>query len=590
MTLQVTRRTREYDVCVVGSGAAGGIAAKVLTEGGLEVVMLEAGPLLDIERDFKEHLWPYQLLDRGAGVGGSGYDAAGNPEMSVNHIGPHIPGEPYTSAPGSPFVWTRARILGGRTNHWTRVALRMAPADFKPRSADGAGYDWPIRYEDIAPYYAKVESYIGVYGTHESIPSAPNGVFQPVPKPRCSDVMIKRGCDKLRIPCIPGRAAILTRSLNGRPPCHYCNQCVRGCKVAATFSSSQVLIPPALATGRLKIIPQAMAREVIVGKGGKAVGVSYIDKQTRTEQQVRAKAVVLGASACESARLLLNSRSTFFPNGLANSSGIIGHYLMDTAASSVIGYFPQLSKLPPHDDEGTGSIHMYIPWWKYDRQNDFLRGYHVELYGGHTMPLVGMFDGVCHRFEGYGRELKQRCRDMYGCFAALEGRGETIPNEHSCCEIDPDVVDEWGIPVLRFHYVWSDNEIKMAKDMHETFVEIVEAAGGTSMKGGDWWSAGALSLSSATPVMQWKRARQASGYGYLSPGGVSHEVGTARMGTDPRISVLNGFCQAHDVKNLFVTDGACFATSPEKNPTLTILALSWRASEYLLNEAKTGSL
>lgn len=590
MSLQIVKQAKEYDVCIIGSGAAGGTAAKVLTEGGLNVVMLEAGPLLNVEQDYKEHLWPYQLPDRGAGVGGSGYDAAGNAEIGVNHIGPHIPGEPYTSAPGSPFVWTRARILGGRTNHWTRVALRMAPADFRPRTADGAGYNWPIQYDDLAPYYAKVESYIGVYGTREGIPSAPDGIFQLAPKPRCSDVMVKRGCDKLRIPCIPGRAAILTRSLNGRPACHYCNQCVRGCKVAANFSSGQVMIPPALETGRLKLIPMAMAREILVGKDGKAAGVSYIDKRSRTEREVRAKTVVLGASACESARLLLNSRSALFPNGLANSSGVVGRYLMDTAASGVVGYFPQLSRLPPHNDEGTGSIHMYIPWWKYDRRNDFLRGYHVELYGGHTMPLVGMFDGVCHHFEGYGRELKRKCRHMYGCFAALEGRGESIPNEHSYCEIDQDIADEWGIPVLRFHYQWSENEIKMAKDMHDTFVEIIEAAGGIALAEGDWWRAVLLSISGATPVAPRAKPSPEDPYGHLNPGGVAHEVGTVRMGEDRRDSALNKFCQAHDVKNLFVMDAACFATNPEKNPTLTILALSWRASEYLLHEARRGTV
>jgi choline dehydrogenase-like flavoprotein len=201
---EVIRSPKVYDVCIVGSGAAGGMAAEVLTRGGLQVVMLEAGPMLDIDRDFKEHVWPYQLPHRGAGIGGSGCDASGSAELGVSHISTHIKGEPYTSAPDSPFVWLRARILGGRTNHWTRVALRMGPADFQPNSIDDTGHDWPIRYEDLAPYYDRVESYIGVYGTRENIPSAPDGIFQPPPGPRCSDLMIKRGCDKLRIPAFRG--------------------------------------------------------------------------------------------------------------------------------------------------------------------------------------------------------------------------------------------------------------------------------------------------------------------------------------------------------------------------------------------------
>lgn len=566
----IIRSQKVYDVCIIGSGAAGGAAAKVLTEGGLEVVMLEAGPMLDPAKHFSEHKWPYELAHRGAGIGGAGYEDFGRTELNVAHIALNIEGEPYTSAPGSPFVWLRARILGGRTNHWTRVALRLAEVDFKPCSLDGVGFDWPITYQDLAPYYDKVESYIGVYGTRENIPSAPDGIFQLPPKPRCSDVLIKRGCDKLHIPCVPGRAAILTQKLNGRAPCHYCNQCERGCKTNSNFSSSQVLIPSALATGRLAIISNAMAREILVGKEGKATAVSYIDKTTRTEQQVRAKAFVVGASACESARLLLNSKSTLFPDGLANSSGVVGRYLMETTASGVVGHFPQLANLPPHNHDGAGSVHMYVPWWRYDRRNEFLRGYHIEIYGGRNMPAVGMFHGVCHDFEGYGSALKQKCREMYGTFVAVEGRGEMIPNERSYCEIDPNVVDAWGIPVLRFHFEWGQNDIKMANDMHETFRAIIEAAGGTCLTS--------------------KETAGERPYGFLYEGGVAHEVGTVRMGESPKTSALNRFCEAHDVKNLFVTDGACFATNPDKNPTLSILALSWRASEYLLDQARKGNL
>jgi choline dehydrogenase-like flavoprotein len=565
---QVVRSPKVYDVCIIGSGAAGGTAAKILSEGGLNVVMLEAGPPLNPQEDFKEHVWPYQLPHRGAGIGGKASDNFG--EFLAPNGSWDIEGEPYTIAEGSRFRWFRSRIVGGRTNHWGRIALRFAPVDFKSRSTDGMGDDWPITYEDVAPYYDKVESYIGVFGTKENVPSAPDGIFMPPPKPRCTETIIKKACDKLNITCIPSRLAIITQPHNGRAPCHYCAQCGRGCISASNFSSSQVMIPYAEKTGRFTLITNAMAREIVVGKDGKAQAVSYIDKPTRTEKKVYAKSFVVGASACESARLLLNSKSTMFPDGLANSSGVIGRYLTDSVGSSGGGVFPQLAKVPPHNHDGVGGMHMYMPWWKFDRKNDFLRGYHIEFGGGRTMPGVGEFDVLCETVEGYGAGLKQRCRAAYGTYIGFAGRGEMIPNQNSYCEIDPDTADEWGIPVLRFHWQWSDNEIKMAKDMQQTFREIVETGGGTY-------------YARVTPDGP-------NPYGIEDGGVIIHELGTVRMGNSPKTSALNGYCQAHDVKNLFVTDAASFVTNPDKNPTLTIMAMSWRASEYLLDEAKKGNL
>ena len=566
---QVTRSPKVYDVCIIGSGAAGGTAAKVLTEGGLSVVMLEAGPPVHPETDYKEHVWPYELEHRGAGVGGVLRQALNSEFMAPNGAWT-IEGEPYTSAPGSNFRWFRSRVVGGRTNHWGRIALRFAPVDFRARSTDGMGDDWPITYEEVAPYYDKVESYIGVFGSKENIPSAPDGVFLPPPKPRCTEVFVKKACDKLNILCVPSRLAIITKSLNGRRACHYCGQCGRGCVSASNFSSSQVMIPPAQETGRLTLITNAMAREIVVGKDGKAEAVSYIDKNTRSEQQIRARAFMLAASACESARLLLNSKSTMFPDGLANSSGAVGRYLTDTVGSYGGGYFPQLEKVPPHNHDGVGGMHMYIPWWKFNRRNDFLRGYHIEFGGGRGMPGVGDWDDLCEAVEGYGLALKNKVRSSYGAYIGFDGRGEMIPNEHSYCDIDPEVVDQWGIPVLRFHWQWGDNEIKMARDMQETFRAIVDAAGGTYVT--------RTSLDGPHP------------YGIADGGVIIHELGTARMGTNPKTSALNKYCQAHDVKNLFVTDAASFVTNPDKNPTLTIMALSWRASDYLMEQAKKHNL
>jgi choline dehydrogenase-like flavoprotein len=569
---EVIRSPKVYDVCVIGSGAAGGAAAKVLTEGGLNVVMLEAGPALNPAKDYKEHVWPYELPHRGAGVGGK-LRGEENDEFMAPNGAWEIDGEPYTSAEGSKFRWFRSRIVGGRTNHWGRVALRFSPVDFKPRSNDGVGDDWPIGYEEIAPYYDRVESYIGVFGTRENIASSPDGVFLPPPKPRCTETLLKRACGKLNIPCVAARMAILTKPLNGRAACHYCGQCTRGCVTASNFSSSQVLIPPAQATGRLTLITNAMAREIVVDKDGRAEAVAYIDRKTRTDKRVHARSFVLAASTCESARLLLNSRSRIFPDGLANSSGAVGRNLMDSVGSFGTGYFPQLEKVPPHNHDGSGGNflpHVYVPWWKFDRKNEFLRGYHIEPGGGRFMPVVGDFDAVSERFEGYGASLKQNCRRFYGTTIGMEGLGEMIPNEKTFCELDPNAVDEWGIPVLRFHWQVGENEIKMVKDMQETFRAIVEAGGGTYLT-----EAG---------------ADDPSPYGIYDGGAAIHESGTVRMGNDPKTAVLNKYCQAHDVKNLFVMDAAAFVTSPDKNPTLTILALSWRASEYLLEQAKSGSL
>src|SRR6267378_7663206 len=419
---QVTRSPKGYDVCIIGSGAGGGMAAKVLTEGGLNCVLLEAGPNLNPEKDFKMLMWPYEAAHRGAGVGGHARENFG--EFLAPNGAWQIEGEPYTSAPGANFQWFRSRIVGGRTNHWGRIALRFAPIDFKSGTRDGLGDDWPITYEDLAPYYDKVESYIGVFGTKENVSSAPDGVFLPPPKPRCTELMVKKACDKLNIICIPSRLAVITRPLNGRLPCHYCGQCGRGCITASNFSSSQVLLPPAMKTGKLTLITGAMAREILVNREGKAEGVSYVDKATRTEKRISARAVVVAASACESARLLLNSKSSAFPGGIANSSGTVGRYLTDSVGSAGSGYFPQLEKMPPHNHDG-----------------------------------VGMFHGLCHDEEGYGAQLKKRARQVYGTTIGFAGRGEMLPNPDTYCEIDPDVVDQWGIPALRFHFKWSDYEL-----------------------------------------------------------------------------------------------------------------------------------
>ncbi len=561
---------------IIGSGAGGGTVAKVLADMGVSALMLEAGPMLDPARDFKEHMWPYEVSHRGGGDGGAMYfDYYGKDPYPFGYFdAPNgswdWEGEPYTVAPGNKFRWFRSRIVGGRTNHYGRFSFRFSDYDFKPYSRDGLGTDWPIAYDEISPYYDKAESFIGVTGSMENLRSSPNGIFQPPPAPRVHEILVKRSCAKLGIPCIPNRMAVITTPHNGRPPCHYCGQCGRGCVGSSNYSSSQVQIFPALKTGRLKLITNAMARELITDKSGKVTAVSYIDKQTREEKQVRCRTVVLAASACESARLLLNSKSPLHPNGLANSSGTVGRYLTDTLGYDMTARIPALLNLPRHNCDGMGGMHMYVPWWLWeDKSRGFPRGYHIEIGGGFGMPDLGSFTGICDHYEGYGAPLKKTIWENYGAFVGLAGRGEMIPNDDTYCEIDPDVVDKWGIPVLRFHFKWSEYEVKQAKHMHETFASILETLGGEI-------------LGPRHP------ANIADG---MSKGGeIIHEVGAVRMGSDPRSSVLNKYCQAHEVKNLFVADGGPFVSNADKNPTLTITALAWRTAEYLAEEMRKGNV
>jgi choline dehydrogenase-like flavoprotein len=573
--MQIIRGRTIYDVCVIGSGAGGGMAAMVLTQAGANVVMLEAGPMWDSTTDSFMFAWPYNSPRRGAAI----------PERQFGEFdgalgGWTIDGEPYTSAPGNTFDWFRSRMLGGRTNHWGRISLRFGPHDFQRKTLDGLGDDWPITYDDIKPYYDKIDRFIGVFGVNLNMPNEPDGIFLPPPRPRCYELLIKQASDRLNIPCVPSRLSILTKPLNNRPACHYCGQCGRGCATHSNFSSPSVLIPPALKTGRLKIITGAMAREVTVDEAGLANGVTYVDKKTTRDNHVRARIVVVAGGACESARLLLNSKSSKFPNGLANSSGAVGKYLMDSTGTSVSGFIPKLMDGTPHNEDGVGGMHLYMPWWLDNAKLDFPRGYHIELGGGRRMPNAGFGSGIHnftsvevagqpHAFGGYGKGLKEDYRRLYGATVNFAGRGEMIPNPDSYCDIDPTVVDKWGIPVLRFHYRWSDYELNQVKHMQETFRTIIQEMGGTP--------------TSPMPTRE-------QGYGIAAGGRIIHEVGVTRMGNDPSTSVLNENCQAHDVRNLFVADGGPLPSQADKNCTWTILALSMRTAEYIAEARKAGTV
>lgn len=576
---QIKKSPKTYDVCIVGSGAGGGMAAYILANAGIKVALLEAGPMYDPAKNVMQLKWPYESPRRGANTlrPFGDFDAA--------YGGWQLDGEPYTHTAGTKFDWFRSRMLGGRTNHWGRISLRFGPNDFKRKSIDGLGDDWPIGYDDVKPYYDKVDQLIGVFGSKEGIYNEPDGIFLPPPKPRLHELFIKEAGAKAGVPVIPSRLSILTRPLpnnKDRGACFFCSQCSRGCTVYGDFSSSSVLVKPALNTGNVDVIPNAMAREVLTNEQGLASGVSYVNKDDLQEYVVNAKVVVLAASACESARLLLNSKSSRNPNGLANASNIVGKYLHDSTGSSMGGILPHLVGRKRYNEDGVGGLHIYSPWWGDNKKLNFPRGYHIEYGGGMHMPGYGFGfgiqntngkyagrDGKKKDAGGYGASLKDDYRYFYGATFGMAGRGEAIAREDNYCEIDPNTVDKYGIPVLRFNYKWSDHEINQAKHMQETFAEIIDKMGGvvTSAKHGP-----------------------EDNYGLEAPGKIIHEVGTTRMGNDPKKSAVNKFNQAHDCKNLFVVDGGPFVSQADKNPTWTILALSMRASEYIIDEMKKQNL
>lgn len=579
MSFQIKEQDKKYDVCIVGSGAGGGMAAKILSEAGLSVAVLEAGGDFDpAKEEYRTQLrWPWESPRRGANTQRpfGDFDAAWG--------GWEIEGEPYTRKDGTKFDWFRSRMLGGRTNHWGRISLRFGPKDFKRKDQDGLGDNWPISYEDVKPFYDKVDKLIGVFGTNEGLANDPDGFFLPPPKPRLHELFVKKGAAVANVPVIPSRLSILTRKINAeRGVCFFCAQCSRACQVYADFSSSTCLVKPAMEKGKVELYTHAMVREVLTDDAGLATGVVYIDKKDLKEYKIGAKVVVLAASACETARIMLNSKSKSHPNGLSNSSGVVGRYLHDSTGTDRMAFMPELVDRPRYNEDGVGGLHVYSPWWLDNKKLDFPRGYHIEYWGGMSMPSYGFGFGMDTMRKyllnelgqpstngGYGVGLKKDVRRIYGSMVGMSGRGESVPQYDNYCEIDPDTVDKYGIPVLRFHYKWTEHEVKQAKHMHDTFEEILTGMGG---------------------VLLGQKPTEENQYGLLAPGRIIHEVGTSRMGDDPKTSALNKYAQAHDCKNLFVVDAGSFVSQADKNPTWTILALSWRTSEYIIDQLKKQNI
>ena len=573
--MQIIENNEEFDVIIVGSGAGGGMATKILSEAGLKIAVVEAGPFFDpADPDQMTQMkWSYESPRRGSSI----HRAFG--DFDAAYGGWDIDGEPYTNHEGSNFRWFRSRMLGGRTNHWGRISLRFGPKDFKRYDQDGLGDNWPIGYEDVKPYYDKVDKLIGVFGTNEGLPNDPDGYFLPPPKPRLHELFYINGARKTNIPVYPSRMSMLTKRINNeRGVCFYCGQCNRSCSVYADFSAGSCLIFPAQKNGgQVKLFVNAMVRAVNTNDEGRATGVSFVNKEDRKEYSIKGKTVVLAASACSTARILLNSKSAQHPAGLGNSSGLVGRYVHDSTGASRAAFVPGLmNRKTNYNEDGVGGMHVYTPWWLDNKKLDFPRGYHIEVWGGMGMPSYGFGfnpNDLNKHFNlpvgGYGNSLRDDVKKYYGSIVGFGGRGESIPQYNNYCEIDESTVDEWGIPVLKFNYQWTDYEKKQVKHMHNTFEELFDAMG-------------------AIPLGE--KPGEDQDYGIAAPGLIIHEVGTTRMGENKKKSVTNEFQQLHDADNVFIADAGPFVSQADKNPTWTILALSWRMSDYIIQEIKKQNI
>jgi choline dehydrogenase-like flavoprotein len=552
-----------FDVIVVGSGASGGWAAKRLSEAGVKVAVLEAGKPHTLA-DFTEHVPTYDLQYRDLAsemirrTRPRQRDCYACREWNYKWFANDIE-EPYTTPDDKPFSWQgRLRVVGGRTNVWGRQSYRLSQQDLKGRSFDGEGDDWPIDYKDLVPYYELVEDYVGISGHVEHVPELPDSRFHPPMPMSCAEMQLRtRVKAKLGWTVTIGRAANITRPINGRAACHYCGPCEHGCVTRSYFNSAFTTMTDALESGNTTLVTNAMVYKVLTDRAtGRATGVMYVDRVTREVKEVRARAVVLCAQALESARILLNSAE----GGLANSSGVLGHYLMDHTwvAGGASGEFPDApapkpSLGAPRRPNGIYGIRMRNTL-NGPRSKDYVRGFGFQGGGSTSFRMNA---------PGFGDAFKKGVLDPLTSIN-LVGFGEVLPRYDNFVELDPNVVDAFGIPVLRISMTWGENEKKMIPDMAVAATTMLEAAGAKNI----------------TPFTVLDRI---PGYGI-------HEMGTARMGRDPKTSVLNPFLQTHDVANLYVMDGSAFVSGGCQNPTLTIMALAVRACDHLMQEMKKGSI
>ena len=560
-----------HEVLIIGSGASGGWVAKELTERGIQVAMLEAGPPRVPTRDFTEHIWPYQLKFRGFGNQQRLLETQPvqrlcyacdefSHQFFVNDIE-----HPYTFPPDKPFMWIRGRQVGGKTFCWARESYRFTDNEFKAASRDGYGEDWRISYKELEPYYDLVESYIGVSGSSEGLAQMPDGKFLPPMNLSCGALQAKRVVEKKfgwRV--MPDRVANLTVDHRGRPACHYCDQCQRGCFTASYFNSPSVTLPAAARTGKFTLVSDAIVSDIVTDAGGRATGVHYIDRISREHREVSAKVIVVAAAALESARILLNSKSASHPQGVGNSNGVVGHYLMDHF--TIEGAGGEMPSLRSSSRELVGRpCGFLIP--KYintatsatkDRNSKFIRGYRFD--GDGSQELYG------HAFllPEFGDAWRKKVREDIPYYFGMEAQGECLPRYDNFVQLDSQKKDAWGIPALHINASYGENERAMAAAMSNDLNVILDA----------------MSLSGITPPKP-----EISIFGKNI-----HECGTARMGADPKKSVVDANCKVHDTPNVFVTDGAVFTTQGCYEPTLTIMAISARAGEHIAKAFRKGEL
>ncbi|MDE0104696.1 MAG: GMC family oxidoreductase [Bryobacterales bacterium] len=538
------------DVVIVGSGAAGGMAAWNLTRKGVKVLLLEAGQKFE-RSQFWSHVKPWEERERRR-----------RGEAPPDWMGTALAESPYGTLPGKRFWLARVWGVGGKTNIWGRVSLRYSDLNFQEPSKDGWEIPWPITYKEIAPYYDNVERKIGVCGGDENTPWLPGSVnYLPPPNLRCGEVLVRKAAKSAKYPVVHIRRAVLTRAHKGRSPCHYCGACGRGCDIGAFFNSFDYLLKDSLETGNLELVENALAEEILVNDEGLASGVRYFDRRTGRERTVPANRVIVAASAVDSTRLLLNSKSRQHPNGIGNGSDVIGRYLVEQVRVQVQAFAPELIGAPASNDDGISGGHIYIPRFEpTDEGRAYLRGFGV--------PVTGVGCASNARFAkslgGFGLSYKQAVKELYPALFNLTPYGEVLPYRHNRITVDGTPNDRFGYPLLRIEYDIGENERNMASRMYDVVEEILDG-----MK--------------AEPLPYERGAIE-------TPGTAIHEHGTCRMGDDPRQSALNRYNQMHEVKNVFVMDGSAFPTATEKNPTLTILALAWRASDYMAEQMKRGEI
>lgn len=537
------QRKKIFDVCVIGSGAAGGFMAKELTIAGADVVLLEAGAKGRLE-DLDIHTPPYDLPKNGYGFYKQRSLYPDDISRRIEYRGDRISVD-------------RIRTLGGRTFHWNAASFRFSADDFREHSLHGIEEDWPLSYDELSPFYSHVEREMHVFGTREKLAVLPDGDFvAESPRLRCSEVIAQSRLARKGIRLIPTRKAVLLKGKAGRGGCHYCGHCMDVCDVRAVWSSDITVIPEALATGRLTLRLNALAREITVDDKGLASGVSIIDRHTGKEEMVRARVVVVSCASIESARLLLNSKSEKFPNGIANSNDLVGRYLGGHLNTSAFGYLKDLVGKDVFTGDGA-TDHAYIPRFNYTGRRDYVGGYGMQLnYQNWHWPYHAK------SVSGFGGDYKRRVRDLHPATLLVGGWGKVEHRPDNRVLVDPKKVDNYGIPIPIIQFTWGENDLKLFREMRESVLEVLDTCGVEMVvKGGE------------------------------GPGGfASHEVGTVRMGNDPKSSVLNSYCQSHEVNNLFVVDGSSFTTFPEKNPTLTIAALAVRSARYLADQRRKGNL